>query len=60
METKEKIKFTLAFILAGWVMLLCMPRLPEESPASTTQIAIYAAINFAVMIKVSKWIRQIN
>ncbi len=41
-------------------MLLCMPRLPEESPASTTQIAIYAAINFAVMIKVSKWIRQIN
>ena len=49
MKPQEKIKFTLAFIAMGWMMLLFMPRLPQESPASGVEIFIYAIVNFYAM-----------
>lgn len=58
METGEKIKFTLAFILMGWLMLLVLPPLPGETPTSTTTIAIYALVNFYAMYKVHRWIQE--
>ena len=60
MKPQEKIKFTLAFIFMGWMMLLFMPRLPQESPASGVEIFIYAVVNFSAMFYVRRWIKEIN
>ena len=60
MRPKEKILFTLAFIFAGWMLLLFMPRLPQESPASGVEIFIYAVVNFYAMFYVRRWIKEIK
>ena len=60
MKPQEKIMFTLAFIIMGWVMLLFMPRLPQESPANGVEIFIYAVVNFYAMFRVSRWFKEIN
>ena len=60
MKAQEKIMFTLAFIAIGWIMLLWMPRLPNESPASGVEIFIYAIVNFYAMVRVSRWFKEIN
>ena len=60
MRPKEKILFTLAFIFMGWMMLLFMPRLPQESPASGVEIFVYAVVNFYAMFYVRRWIKEIN
>lgn len=60
MRPKEKILFTLAFIFAGWMLLLFMPRLPQESPASGVEIFVYAVINFYAMFYVRRWIKEIK
>jgi len=60
MKAQEKILFTVAFIAAGWIMLLWMPRLPDESPASGAEIFVYAIINFVAMVRVSRWFKEIN
>lgn len=49
-----------AFIAAGWIMLLWMPRLPDESPASGAEIFVYAVVNFYAMFRVSRWFKEIN
>ena len=60
MRPKEKILFTLAFIFMGWMMLLFMPRLPQESPASGVEIFVYAVVNFYAMFYVRRWIKEIK
>ena len=60
MKAQEKIMFTLAFIAIGWIMLLWMPRLPNESPASGGEIFIYAVVNFYAMFYVRRWFKEIN
>ena len=60
MKAQEKILFTVAFIAAGWIMLLWMPRLPDENPASGAEIFIYAVMNFYAMFRVSRWFKEIN
>ena len=60
MKPQEKIKFTLAFIFMGWMMLLFMPRLPEENPANGIEIFIYACVNFYAMIHVQRWFKQLG
>ena len=60
MKAQEKILFTVAFIAAGWIMLLWMPRLPDENPASGAEIFVYAMINFVAMVRVSRWFKEIN
>ena len=60
MKAQEKIMFTLAFIAIGWIMLLWMPRLPNESPASGVEIFIYAVVNFYAMFYVRRWFKEIN
>lgn len=60
MRPQEKIKFTLAFIFAGWMMLLFMPRLPQENPASGVDIFIYAIVNFYAMFYVNRWFKDID
>ncbi len=60
MKPQEKIKFTLAFIAAGWIMLLFMPRLPQENPASGVEIFIYAIVNFYAMFHVNRWFKDIQ
>jgi len=60
MKAQEKILFTVAFIAAGWIMLLWMPRLPNESPASGAEIFVYAIINFVAMVRVRRWFKEIN
>jgi hypothetical protein len=60
MKAQEKILFTVAFIAAGWIMLLWMPRLPDENPASGAEIFVYAVVNLYAMIRVSRWFREIN
>lgn len=60
MRPKEKILFTLAFIFMGWMMLLFMPRLPQESPANGVEIFIYAVVNFYAMFYVRRWIKEIK
>ena len=60
MKAQEKILFTVAFIAAGWIMLLWMPRLPDENPASGTEIFVYAVVNFYAMFRVSRWFKEIN
>jgi len=60
MKAQEKILFTVAFIAAGWIMLLWMPRLPNENPASGAEIFVYAIINFVAMVRVSRWFKEIN
>ncbi len=60
MKAQEKILFTVAFIAMGWIMLLWMPRLPNESPASGVEIFIYAIVNFYAMFRVSRWFKEIN
>jgi hypothetical protein len=60
MRNSEKIKFTLAAIAMGWIMLLFMPRLPDESPASGAEIFIYAVLNFYAMFRVNRWFKEIN
>ena len=60
MKPQEKIKFTLAFIIVGWIMLLFMPRLPQENPANGVEIFIYACVNFYAMFHVNRWFKQIN
>ena len=60
MKAQEKILFTVAFIVAGWIMLLWMPRLPDENPASGAEIFVYAIINFVAMVRVSRWFKEIN
>ena len=60
MKAQEKIMFTLAFIAIGWMMLLFMPRLPNESPASGVEIFIYAVVNFYAMFYVRRWFKEIN
>ncbi len=60
MKAQEKILFTVAFIAMGWIMLLWMPRLPEENAANGVEIWIYAAINFFTMIRVNRWFKEIN
>jgi uncharacterized protein YhhL (DUF1145 family) len=58
MSNKEKITFTTLAMFMGWAMLLCMPRLPEESPASTTQIALYGVFNLLVLVKIQMWVNE--
>ena len=60
MKPQEKIKFTLAFIAMGWMMLLFMPRLPQESPASGVEIFIYVIVNFYAMFYVNRWFKDIS
>jgi len=60
MKAQEKILFTVAFIAAGWIMLLWMPRLPDENPASGAEIFVYAVVNFYAMFRVSRWFKEIN
>ena len=60
MEPQVKIKFTLAFIFMGWMMLLFMPTLPDENPANGVEIFIYALVNFYAMVHVNRWFKQIN
>lgn len=60
MKAQEKILFMVAFIAAGWIMLLWMPRLPDESPASGAEIFVYAVVNFYAMFRVSRWFKEIN
>ena len=60
MKAQEKILFTVAFIAMGWIMLLWMPRLPNENPASGVEIFIYAIVNFYAMFRVSRWFKEIN
>ena len=60
MRPKEKILFTLAFIFMGWMMLLFMPRLPQESPAGGIEIFIYAIVNFFAMFYVRRWFKEIK
>jgi hypothetical protein len=60
MKAQEKILFTVAFIAAGWIMLLWMPRLPDENPASGAEIFVYAVVNLYAMFRVSRWFREIN
>jgi len=60
MKPQEKIKFTLAFIAMGWMMLLFMPRLPQESPANGVEIFIYACVNFFAMFHVNRWMKQLK
>ena len=60
MKPQEKIKFTLAFIIVGWMMLLFMPRLPQESPANGVEIFIYACVNFFAMFHVNRWMKQLK
>ena len=60
MKAQEKIMFTVAFIAIGWIMLLFMPRLPNESPASGVEIFIYAVVNFYAMFYVRRWFKEIN
>ena len=60
MRPKEKILFTLAFIFAGWMLLLFMPRLPQENPASGVEIFVYAVVNFYAMFYVRRWIKEIK
>ena len=60
MKPQEKIKFTLAFIFAGCMLLLFMPRLPQESPANGVEIFIYAVVNFYAMFYVRRWIKEIK
>ena len=60
MKAQEKILFTVAFIATGWIMLLWMPRLPDENPASGAEIFVYAMINFVAMVRVSRWFKEIN
>lgn len=60
MRPKEKILFTLAFIFMGWMMLLFMPRLPQESPANGVEIFIYAVVNFYAMFYVRRWFKEIK
>ncbi len=60
MKAQEKILFTLAFIAVGWMMLLFMPRLPNESPANGVEIFIYAIVNFYAMVRVNRWFKEIN
>lgn len=60
MKAQEKIMFTLAFIAVGWMMLLFMPRLPNESPANGVEIFIYAIVNFYAMVRVNRWFKEIN
>ena len=60
MKPLEKIKFTVAFIAAGWMMLLFMPRLPSENPANGVEIFIYAVMNFYAMFYVNRWFKDIS
>ncbi len=60
MKAQEKIMFTVAFIAVGWIMLLWMPRLPNESPANGVEIFIYAVVNFYAMFYVRRWFKEIN
>ena len=60
MKPQEKIKFTLAFVAMGWMMLLFMPRLPQENPASGVEIFIYAVINLYAMLYVNRWFKDIS
>ena len=60
MKAQEKILFTIAFIAVGWIMLMWMPRLPDENPASGVEIFIYAVINFYAMFYVSRCFKEIN
>ena len=60
MKPQEKIMFTLAFIIVGWMMLLFMPRLPQESPANGAEIFIYAVVNFYAMFHVRRWTKEIK
>ncbi len=60
MKAQEKIMFTVAFIAIGWMMLLFMPRLPNESPANGVEIFIYAMVNFFAMVHVTRWFKEIN
>jgi predicted membrane channel-forming protein YqfA (hemolysin III family) len=60
MRPQEKIMFTLAFVAMGWMLLLFMPRLPQESPASGVEIFIYAVVNFYAMFRVNRWFKEIN
>ena len=60
MKAQEKIMFTVAFIAIGWIMLLWMPRLPNESPAGGVEIFIYAIVNFYAMVRVSRLFKEIN
>ena len=60
MKPQEKIKFTLAFIAMGWMMLLFMPRLPQENAASGAEIFIYAVVNFYAMFRVNRWFKEIS
>jgi len=41
-------------------MLLFMPRLPEEQPASAAELIVYAIINIVLMVQVHRWVRSIG
>ena len=60
MKPQEKIMFTMAFVAMGWMMLLFMPRLPQENAANGAEIFIYAVVNFYAMFRVNRWFKEIN
>jgi len=60
MRPKEKILFTLAFVLAGWMLLIFMPRLPQENPAGGVEIFVYAIVNLYAMFYVRRWFKEIK
>jgi hypothetical protein len=57
MRTTHKIQVTLGFILLGWFILFARPNTELDI---TRHIAIFALINFFVMVKVHFWLREVN
>jgi len=57
MRTTHKIQITLGFIALGWFILFTRPNIELDI---TRHIAIYALINFFVMVKVHFWLREVN
>ena len=57
MRTTHKIQITLGFILLGWFILFIRPNAELDI---APHIAIYALINFFVMVKVHFWSREVN
>jgi hypothetical protein len=57
MRTTNKIQITLGFILLGWFILFARPNVELDI---TRHIAIFALINFFVMVKVHFWLREVN
>ncbi len=57
MRTTHKIQITLGFILLGWFILFTRPNAELDI---TPHVAIYALINFFVMVKIHFWLREVT